>query len=301
MNVRFCFDPRVRWLRGCALLLAAVGVVRSSDADANGPPPDVASAAEDRFDSVVIDPGHGGDDLGALGPGGVREKDVVLTVARRIADGLRRAGLRVVLTREDDRAVGLAERAESANQAGGDLFLSIHANAASSERARGVETYFASLEASDAAAGGVATRENASFVSVSAAPAAVEDPLLGLLGELIDSEHRAASDEFARLAEARLAALDDAPSRGVKQAPFAVLLHVSMPASLVEIGFVTNRADAAALDSEARQSQIADALISAVLEFRRRFDVRRGIRRADANAEVAVPIPEMSVHGGPPR
>ncbi len=281
--MRFRFD----WRRGrCGIGVLLALAARSAVADPAGlgvAPPALASVLEDRFDCVVVDPGHGGDDHGAVGSGGVREKDLVLAVARRMAERLRGEGLRVVLTREDDRAVGLAERAARANETGADLFLSIHANAASSEPVRGVETYFASLEASDALAGGVAKRENAAFPAVSSAPASATDPLADVFGDLIESEHRAASDEFARLLESRLGALDDAPSRGVKQAPFAVLLHVNMPASLVEIGFVTNRTDAQALDREARQAEIASALGDAVLEFRRRFELRRGIDREETS------------------
>jgi N-acetylmuramoyl-L-alanine amidase len=117
----------------------------------------------DRFDTVVIDAGHGGDDHGARGPRGLVEKDLVLDVARRLAARLRRGGLRVVMTRSDDRFVPLEERTAIANDARGDLFLSIHANAARDTDVRGIETFFLSLKASDDAAQRVAERENQAF------------------------------------------------------------------------------------------------------------------------------------------
>ncbi|HVP28018.1 MAG TPA: N-acetylmuramoyl-L-alanine amidase [Myxococcota bacterium] len=235
----------------------------------------------DRFDTVVIDPGHGGEDLGAVGPDGVREKDVVLGVALRLAELLRGDGLRVAMTREDDRAVALAERASEANALDADLFLSIHANAAPSPVARGIETFFPALRASDEAAGRVAERENAAFGAAAAPQTGASDPLLALLGDLVHTEHLAGSGEFARLAHARLAAIDAAPSRGVKQAPFLVLLHVQMPATLVEIGFITNQGEERSLGRPERQAQIAAVLADAVREFRRRHDARRGLDARD--------------------
>jgi N-acetylmuramoyl-L-alanine amidase len=234
-----------------------------------------ASIPEERFDSIVIDAGHGGDDHGAKGPEGLMEKDLVLDVARRLAALLRADGMRVVLTREADVFVPLDRRAALANEARGDLFVSIHANAAPSRAARGIETFFLSLEASDDAARQVALRENEAFRG--AVPASSgDDPLAALMGDLIATEHLSESDEFARLAHERLAAVDPVPSRGVKQAPFFVLMGVQMPASLIEIGFLTNPREERALATPERQDEIARALARAVREFGRRYDVRRG-------------------------
>jgi len=236
----------------------------------------------DRFDTVVIDAGHGGDDHGAAGPGGLLEKDLVLDVAKRLAARLRDQGLRVVMTRESDRAVPLAGRTVAANAAGGDLFLSIHANAAPSRKARGIETYFASLEATDEAARSLASRENAAFREAAAAPEAGGDALGAILGDLIESEHFRDSDEFARLAHGELSAIDPVPARGVKQAPFTVLMGVEMPATLVEIGFITNPQEERALGRAERQDEIAAALERAVREFARRHDARRGFAESTA-------------------
>jgi N-acetylmuramoyl-L-alanine amidase len=112
------------------------------------------------------------------------------------------------------------------------------------------------------------------------------DPLSAILGDLANTEHLVDSDEFARLTHARLAAIDPVPSRGVKQAPFVVLMGVRMPAALVEIGFITNPKEARGLAAGERQGEIADAIAAAVLEFGRRYDARRG-----AGAAAAVPEP----------
>ncbi len=236
-----------------------------------------AEPPADRFDTVVIDAGHGGEDQGARGAGGLLEKELVLDVARRLGAALRARGVRVVATRDDDRFVSLEERTSVANDAKGDLFVSIHANAARSRAPRGAETFFAALEASDAAAGEVAARENEAFAAPDSPGRLGSDPFLALLGDLIATEHLAESSDFARLAQARLTGADGVASRGVKQAPFVVLLGVQMPSALVEIGFVTNPEDERGLTTGARRERIAASLAEAVLEFGRRYDARRGV------------------------
>ncbi len=236
----------------------------------------VVGAERERFDTVVIDAGHGGDDHGARGPGGLLEKELVLDVARRLAARLEAHDLRVVLTRSDDRFVPLEQRTAIANDARGDLFVSIHANAARTRKARGVETYFLSLEASDEAAQRVAARENEAFGLASQERQLGDDPLVSILGDLIATEDLRESNEFARLAQLQLAGRRGGRSRGVKQAPFVVLMGLQMPASLVEIGFLTNPDEARALRRSGRRGEIARALTRAILEFGRRYDARRG-------------------------
>jgi N-acetylmuramoyl-L-alanine amidase len=261
-------------------VLACVGAGVSGNASA---PLAVAAAPEsrarDRFDTVVLDAGHGGDDRGARGARGLLEKDLVLDVSKRLAERLRERGLRVVLTRKDDRFVGLEERTSIANDARGDLFVSIHANAASVRRARGTETFFASLDASDESARELAELENMSFRK-DGGRSLTDDPLVAILGDLIATEHLRESQEFARFAQERLAKLELARSRGVKQAPFVVLLGVQMPAALVEVGFLTNDEEEAALGKEAHRDRIADALALAVGKFGTRYDARRGVSGA---------------------
>jgi len=239
----------------------------------------------ERFDTVVIDPGHGGDDHGARGSrGGLLEKDLVLDVSLRLAALLEERGMRVVLTRRDDRYVSLEERTSIANDARGDLFVSVHANASRIRNARGIETFFVSLEASDEAAQRIANLENQAFTGESVAAKIADDPLLAILGDLIATEHLVESQEFARLVQGRLASTR---SRGVKQAPFVVLMGVQMPAALVEIGFLTNPADERDLHSSAERVRLAGGLARAVVEFAARYDARRGAGEADDGGGVA--------------
>lgn len=270
----------------CALALSATLAPGTAAA--------AADSALDRFDTVVLDAGHGGDDEGARGANGIVEKELVLDVARRVRKHLNAAGLQVLLTRERDVYVPLIDRTTIANEARGDLFISIHANAAPTRAARGIETFFLSLEASDDAARQVAARENAAFRDLAVPAVAGDDPLVTILGDLAASELMQESDEFARLAQQELSALDGAPSRGVKQAPFVVLMGLEMPATLVEIGFVSNPHDARALAAEDRRERIAQALARAVLEFGRRYDARRGIE-----APAPEPAAAERAAGGP--
>lgn len=258
-----CTGPTASGLLALALAFAA------APAFANG---------GERFDVVVIDAGHGGDDHGAEGPGGLREKDLVLDVAKRLRARLEREGVRVVLTRDADRYVPLQDRTAIANRTGGDLFVSIHANAASTRSARGVETFFVALEASDESARLLAERENAAFREEQAAEP--DDALASILGDLAANDQMRESDEFARLAHAELSALDpQIPSRGVKQAPFVVLMGVEMPAALLELGFITNPAEEKLMAGGDRRDRIADALARAVRAFAERYDARRGVVR----------------------
>ena len=231
--------------------------------------------ASDRFDVVVIDPGHGGDDTGARGAGGMAEKALVLDVARRLARRLGEGGLRVVLTRNGDVFVPLEKRTSLANDARGDLFISIHANAARSASPRGIETYFVSLEATDDTARQVAARENRALGARPQVPVEI-DPVAAILGDMTVNEHLRESSIFAKLAEAELAKMDLMPSRGVKQAPFVVLMGVGMPASLVEIGFLSNAKEEKGLRGSGRREAISESVARAVFAFGKDYDKRHG-------------------------
>jgi len=243
-----------------------------------------ADAGRDRFDVVVVDAGHGGEDEGARGSSGLVEKRLVLDVAQRLAERLRGLGLTVVLTRDDDRFVPLETRTSVANDARGDLFISIHANSARATGARGIETYFVSLEASDAVSEELAAVENQAFEG--AKPAALMlDPLSAILGDMAVNEHVRESSGFAKRAHAELAKVDPVPSRGVKQAPFVVLMGVRMPAALVEIGFLSNRDDERGLSRSDRRDAIAEAIARAVASFGADYDRRRGVASGGSGRE----------------
>lgn len=258
---------------------AAAGGAPVQRAAVGAPAVQAEAGDSDRFDVVVLDAGHGGHDEGAIGPSGLREKELVLDVTRRLARKLVLSGLHVVLTRRDDRFLSLEERTAVANDARADLFLSIHANASTSRSPRGIETYFASLDSTDEEARRVAERENTAL-GASAPTVDTSDPLAAILGDLIETEHLQASNEFAKLAEDRLSAVAGDRSRGVKQAPFVVLLGVRMPSTLVEIGFVTHPGEEKQLRATSRKDAIAEALARAIVEFGRRQDARRGIQAA---------------------
>lgn len=249
----------------------------------------------DRFDVVVLDAGHGGHDEGATGPSGLREKDLVLDVTQRLAKRLERAGVRVILTRDEDRFLSLEERTAVANDARADLFLSIHANASSSRKPKGIETYFASLDATDEAARATAERENQAL-GATAQDFRRDDPLAAILGDLIATQHLQESSEFAKLAQHELAEIGRARSRGVKQAPFVVLMGVQMPASLVEIGFLSNPDEERGLKHAKRREAIARALAEAIRSFAARYDARRGVQAAGAWRGGEMPSPQHPQH-----
>jgi N-acetylmuramoyl-L-alanine amidase len=255
---------RVPWRVAAALALCAAA-----------PAPN-ASGAE-RFDTVVIDAGHGGSDSGAKGFSGSFEKDVALAVARNLAARLRARGLKVVMTRDSDVRVPLEQRTAIANDAHGDLFVSIHANASSDPDIHGSETYFLALEASDSGAAGVAQRENSAFAAEADAKiGALSDPFIALLGDMISTEHLDESSAFAQRVQQELGRMP-VKSRGVKQAMFVVLSGVQMPAALVEVGFVTHRGDEGVMNGTEGRQAIVDALEKAVLAFGERYDARRGL------------------------
>jgi N-acetylmuramoyl-L-alanine amidase len=241
-----------------------------------------AAGAPERFDTIVIDAGHGGSDTGAKGPSGSLEKDIALAVARNLAARLRERGLGVVMTRDADVRVSLEQRTAIANDARGDLFVSIHANASPDDRIHGSETYFLALEASDASAAGVAERENSAFAAEGKGEiGALSDPFIALLGDLISTEHLDESSAFAQSVQHQLGRVP-VKSRGVKQALFVVLSGVQMPAALVEIGFVTHRGDEGVINGTSGRRALVDALEKAVVTFGERYDARRGVRKSTA-------------------
>lgn len=225
-----------------------------------------------RLDVIVIDAGHGGRDVGAVA-NGLREKDVTLAVARRLGQYLEeRLGVRVVYTRDDDRFIELKDRGHIANESGGKLFVSIHANAAGSRAAHGTETYFLGMHMSDAAQQ-VMEREN-SVVQFEENPeqyASFDEEAL-MIQTLIQSAYMSKSEELASLVEEQFSARVGRKSRGVKQAGFYVLWGASMPAILVELGFLTNTSEAEFLRSEAGQDYLASAIFRAVRAFKEQYE-----------------------------
>ena len=222
--------------------------------------------------TIVIDPGHGGKESGAVGPTGLLEKDVTLDLARKLAAALEsRTGARVVLTRDDDSVVSLDQRTALANQYKADLFLSVHMNAAVVKDAKGSETYFLSLEASDELARRAAETENA------AAGRGSDDDLKLILWDLAHQEYLQESSRFAQAIQEEMNRASGVQNRGVKQAPFKVLLGATMPAALVEVGFISNPDEEAKLQSADFQSMMVDALVRAVERYKYDYETRIGL------------------------
>lgn len=218
-----------------------------------------------RVHTVVVDPGHGGKDPGALGVGGLREKDVNLAIAQQLAPRLIERGFHAVLTREDDRHLTLEDRTAMAESAGGDVFISIHANASRRPLTRGIELY--TLDANhERHSLDVASRENG-------VPAARLDPLQRALARIHAGERANHSERLAALVHANLirgAQQHDGtlPDLGLKKGPFYVLFMSSMSSVLVETGFITNKQDAGLLRTSAYQALIAEQIADAVDRYR---------------------------------
>jgi N-acetylmuramoyl-L-alanine amidase len=225
---------------------------------------------------VVLDAGHGGNDVGTHGPSGFFEKDLTLDVVRRLGGLLQdRMGSDVIYTRSDDSYVGLEERTKIANERQADLFLSVHANSSSYRAAAGAETYVLNFTTSKTALE-LAARENAS------ARSSIHE-----LHELVDKialkDKIDESREFAAKLQTSLSALsthstDAAKNRGVKRAPFVVLIGAAMPSVLAEIGFLTNSSEEALLRQPDYRQKIAEALykgIEAYAQTLSRVDVAR--------------------------
>jgi N-acetylmuramoyl-L-alanine amidase len=228
---------------------------------------------------AVVDPGHGGDQEGAISPRGEKEKDLALDIALRVSRRLKALGGKVVLTRTGDISVPLANRAAIANALRADLFVSVHLNsmptAEQRRRTCGIETYFLSADATDTRASAVAARENADRLS--GEPLAdPDDPVAGILNDLEDAAALQGSSRLAYAVHERLVAALEAEDHGVKQAPFYVLAGARMPAVLLEVGFISHEDEAAKLRTREYRDRIADAVAEGVRAFR--TETRRASR-----------------------
>ena len=228
-------------------------------------PPGVKGRNARTVSRVVLDPGHGGKDTGAVGPGGVKEKDVTLDVAHRVAPILSNDGIQVVLTRDDDRFVSLEERTARANDFNADLFVSIHCNASEGRGRRGTETYVLDTTRDEIAAR-VAARENATTQAASA-------ELASILGGMRMADEAARSTRFAQLLQrasttAVQARFGDAVDGGVHTAGFYVLVGARMPSVLYETSYISNPTEESRLGTSDYRQLLADAIANAVRAYR---------------------------------
>lgn len=224
---------------------------------------------------IVIDPGHGGKEQGAVGPTGIKEKDICLAIAKELEKLINESGLRAILTRSRDCNISLEERTAIANRYQADLFISIHANASPRPSTRGIETYFLSLEASDDEARMVAVLENKAFGFEGKAIEELGD-LEFILWDMAQTEYLEESSQLAELIQVYLVQFLNSEDRGVKQAPFYVLMGVAMPAVLVEVGFISNPLEGERLSSGYIQEKTARALLKGILSFQRLLRAKRG-------------------------
>jgi N-acetylmuramoyl-L-alanine amidase len=255
--------PTVKKRRG-----AKVAAVDASPVEAAPPTADgetLVRALGLKIGRIVIDAGHGGHDSGTLGVGGIEEKDVVLDVALRLGKLLHdRLGAEIVYTRADDTFIPLETRTAIANKAQADLFISVHANSSQEPSARGVEVYYLNFT-SDPEAMTVASRENA-----------VSDKSVHELSDLvkkialkdkIEESKELAGDVDTSLYAGLKKGNEGLKDRGVKKAPFVVLIGANMPSILAEISFVTNPEDAEKLQTPEYRERVAESLYGGVAKY----------------------------------
>lgn len=242
---------------------------------------------------VVIDPGHGGFDVGTSGHNGLKEKDLVLDVSLRLGAMVKeKLQLEVIYTRDNDSFVALERRAEIANEHKADLFISIHANSSTVRSVTGIETYYLSVSGTKASME-VAARENAaSQKSIS--------ELSSVLQQIAMNDKIRESVEFAGRVQYAMVTHTGVPgararNRGVRRAPFIVLIGAKMPAILAEIGFVSNAQDEAEMGKPEYREKIAEAVYAGIEEYAQSLSKYQTAASVVATNVAAKPVPAAAV------
>ena len=251
-------EPSARWN-------ASEGLIRARGFE--------TERAQNPVDVVVIDPGHGGKDPGAIGPSGLQEKEVVLDICKRLASLLQtRLGLQAILTRQDDTFISLSGRTKMANAEGADLFLSVHANASKRRSANGFETYFLA-EAKNDAGRAAAILENSAlrFERPEGSMEGMSD-LDFILYDMVQNEFHQESEYLAGIIQEQLDGQLSITNRRVNQAPFYVLNGAYMPAVLVETAFISNPDEETLLKKRWFRQKIAEALYESVRTFKEKYE-----------------------------
>jgi len=217
---------------------------------------------------IIIDPGHGGHDPGAVGPGGLYEKDIVLDIALKVQDLLKGNPLYdVYLTRRSDIFIPLEDRTAVANRKHADLFVSIHANASPRPQARGIETYLLNWT-DDEEALRVAARENAISLKEMKAVQRKMDVVQTITDDLMRQNKRDESIKLAHYIQRSLvSSLNTCNDLGVKQALFYVLFGAKMPSVLVEVSFISNPEEEMLLSKESYRSKVAEAIVEGIKQY----------------------------------
>ena len=218
------------------------------------------------IDTICVDPGHGGEDLGAMGKSKLAEKDITLAVSQKLRKLVQsKLGLRVIMTREKDAEVSLNTRASIANNQQAQMFVSIHVNSSFRKSAFGSETYFVSLNATDQEALELARKENQSKENIG--ESIQNDELKMILWNMAQTEYVRESSRLAESVQYELNELLGTRNRGVKQAPFRVLMRAAMPAVLVEVAFISNSGEEKKLLDENFQDRVASAIFNGLSKF----------------------------------
>jgi len=229
-------------------------------------PPKKNIPANLKIKKIVIDAGHGGDDPGATGRTGLKEKDVNLDISKRLAGILKEQGLDVILTRSTDVFIPLPDRAEIANKSGADLFVSLHSNANRVKSMNGFETYYVAPAVNDSqrallsAKNAMLNLDNKCFASRS-------QDLMAIVWDMIYTNARAESIELARSISHSMDCNLDAKILGIKEARFRVLRDVRMPAVLVEVGFVSNSDEEKMLKNAFYRQKLAESIAQGITDY----------------------------------
>ncbi|MCK5056354.1 MAG: N-acetylmuramoyl-L-alanine amidase [Candidatus Aminicenantes bacterium] len=238
------------------------GNVQQEDQDFNYERPKKRTLIE----RICIDPGHGGSNFGAIGKSNLMEKDITLKVSKKLKRLIEsRLGLRVIMTRTGDAEVSLDSRAALANNQKANMFISIHVNGSFRKAANGPETFFVSLKATDQEAFRLAEKENKSFEEID--KMAEDDELKLILWNMAQTEYIKDSSKLAEFIQNELNILLHTTNRGVKQAPFKVLMQAAMPAVLVEIAFLSNPAEEKKLKKDSFLEEVALAIYTGINKY----------------------------------
>jgi N-acetylmuramoyl-L-alanine amidase len=227
---------------------------------------------------IVIDPGHGGSDPGAIGKSGLIEKDVVLDIAKRLKQALEKESIEVILTRDSDEFISLWKRAQIANSQNADLFISIHANASRSKSLQGFEVYYLS-ERTDDYARALAAAENAAFAFEGEVVDSPSTDLKATLWDIIFSENREESIELAKDICKTVVKETEVKTKRIRGAPFYVLKRTQMPSILIEMGYLSNPTEEARLGNSFYRQKLTEAIVSGVLEYKREYERTDGFTR----------------------
>ncbi|MGC9324732.1 MAG: N-acetylmuramoyl-L-alanine amidase [Desulfomonilia bacterium] len=226
--------------------------------------PSIAAQLSLKVSRIVIDPGHGGRDPGAISTSGIKEKDITLILGKLLAKRLTQEGFQVFLTRESDVFMTLEERTAFANKKKADLFISLHVNSNSDKSVRGIETYFLNLT-TDASAIEVAARENATTTkSISDLQLIINDLMLN---SKINESSRFATCVHKCVISSAYTNGYRGKDLGVRQAPFYVLLGAQMPSILLELGFITNSTDCYLLKRSSYQNLLVDGIVKGIQKY----------------------------------